>query len=308
MPVYKMRLELSRSGAEHPIYVVEETADRDREAEPEGEENLGIELAAEFQKAMRFYEHFAAIPNVDCDLVEPRSRRIDFSQWWDVRNTESLWLEISNTLKEVRFLLGQARSYKTLEPSKDQPGRRAEQLKYYAHFSKMHHFNLAVFGIVKIQDLVVRLLFENFGGDLIDVDQTDDEWERGLTLSKVRIGLKEHLSRGELSVEEYEEITAALEWPSKSQHQDVVVSYRNRLVHRIRPSVDYPELFTELEDRVGKPILDGSGKEKGRKFAIRGRPSDEPDFLFVDLYSTLLDYLKHVIEMLVRLKRVPRLT
>jgi len=50
----------------------------------------------------------------------------------------------------------------------------SKQLRYYAHFSKIYHLNLTVLEIVKIQDLVVRLLFENFGvPNLIMVDQTD---------------------------------------------------------------------------------------------------------------------------------------
>jgi hypothetical protein len=33
----------------------------------------------------------------------------------------------------------------------------------------------------------------------------------------------------------------------------------------------------------------------------------KPEYYFADLYSALLDYLKHVIEMLTLLKAIPRL-
>src|SRR5437763_755081 len=118
MPEYKMRLELSRTDKDQPIQVVEETVSTVNEPEPAGEENLGVELAAEFRKAIRYYEHFSTIPNLAVSLTDSASRTVDMSQWWDIRNTENLWLEISNTLADVRFLLAQAKAYKELEPSK----------------------------------------------------------------------------------------------------------------------------------------------------------------------------------------------
>jgi hypothetical protein len=110
-----------------------------------------------------------------------------------------------------------------------------------------------------------------------------------------------------LQQSEYDSIVSALDVPSKSKHQGKVIEYRNGIVHRIRPSVDYPELFTEMEDRIGEPIYDDTGNEKARRFSIRAKPSPTPQFYFTDLHAALLDYMKHVIEMLTQLKRVPRL-
>jgi hypothetical protein len=132
MPEYKMRLELSRIGGDQPINIIEETVSRTSEATPQGQEALGVELAAEFRKAIRFHEHLAEIPNVQIDLIDSPSHTIDFSQWWDVRNTENLWLEISNTLIDVRFLLAQAKEYKALEPSEEEvkQERRFQALQF----------------------------------------------------------------------------------------------------------------------------------------------------------------------------------
>jgi hypothetical protein len=302
----KYRLELVRLTTGEPRTIAEQTIEVTGDRSPEGEENLGIELMAEFKKALEYSTFLDEVPDLGSDLVPTASRKIDFSQWWDVRNTENLWLEISNTLADVRFLLAQARSYKALEPPRGQSSDRgSEQLKYYAHFAKMYHLNLSIFGLVKIQDLVVRLLFENFGGALIAVDQSDEDWERKLTLKDAKKGLTKKVESGELSAVEHKAILDALDEPSRSHHQETVVAYRNRLVHRVRPSVDHGELFTELEDRVGTPILDSDGNVKGRRFSIKARPS-RAEFEFDDLYMALLDYLRHVIEMLSKLKAIPR--
>lgn len=239
-----MRLEISRTDSDQPIKATEETVLSDREPTPEGERNLGIELAAEFRKAIHYHEHFVEIPNSTVELVDSRPRTFDFtkktSEWWDLLNTQSLWLEISNTLAEVRFLLAQARAYKSLEPADDKMDDDSKQLRYYAHFSKMYHLNLAVFGLVKIQDLVVRLLFENLGGPkLIGVDQTDADWEKKLTLAAAKSGLKNQLDSGSLRVQDYDEFLTALDRPSLSKHQATLVAYRNGVIHRLRPSVDY---------------------------------------------------------------------
>ena len=83
-----MRLELSRTGSDQPIRTVEKLVSSDREATPEGENNLGIELAAEFRKAIHFHEYFAEIPDATVDLFDSRPRKFDFtkatSEWWDV--------------------------------------------------------------------------------------------------------------------------------------------------------------------------------------------------------------------------------
>jgi hypothetical protein len=44
-----------------------------------------------------------------------------------------------------------------------------DRLVQYCHWRKMDALNLAVFFLVKIQDLVVRLLFESIGEAIIKV-------------------------------------------------------------------------------------------------------------------------------------------
>src|SRR5947209_4510709 len=108
MPKYK--LQLSRLKGSDWRSISEEIIDVDHEPSTDGEDNLGIGLTAEFRKAVR--RGSESIPDLVDDLVQSPKRTIEFQQFWDVRNTESMWLEIANTVAEVRFLLCQAQGYK----------------------------------------------------------------------------------------------------------------------------------------------------------------------------------------------------
>ncbi len=69
---------------------------------------------------------------------------------------------------------------------------------YYIHDRKLGLLDQAVYGLIKVQDLVNRLLHESLGGDLVSATQTD--WERTqLTRKNVEKGLKEKLAAGRLS-------------------------------------------------------------------------------------------------------------
>jgi|GEM_PF-2648244 len=309
MPEYKVRLELSRSG--HPAEVREAQITSDFEPKSGSLDPLAIELTAEFQKAIRFHEYLREVPDSEIPFVDARPITFDMtdriSKWHDASNTQSLWLEIHNHFADIRVQLAQARAYKSLEPKEDRSNPDSEETRYYCHFAKMRHLNLAVFGLLKIQDLVVRLLFENFGATLIRVDQTDEDWERELTFKKAKKGLLVEVDSGKLVRSDYDQIVTALNLiETKSPERDKVIAYRNRLVHRLRPSVDYAQLFTPVEDRLGEKVVDANGNETGRRYGM-GKMPTQPEYDFSDLYSALLDYLKHVIEMLTRLKNIPRL-
>jgi hypothetical protein len=309
MPEYKVRLEVSRSG--HPAEVREAQITSDFVPKSGSLDPLAIELAAEFQKAIRFHEYLREVPDSDIPFVDARPITFDMtegiSKWHDASNTQSLWLEIHNNFGDIRLQLAQARAYKSLEPKEDRSNSESEEKRYYCHFAKMRHLNLAVFGLLKIQDLVVRLLFENYSATLIPVDQADEDWERELTFKKAKKGLLAEVNAGMLATADYDQIVAALNLIEiKSPERDKVIAYRNRLVHRLRPSVDYPQLFTPVEDRLGEIVKDANSNETGRSYGL-GKLPTRPEYEFADLYSALLHYLKHVIDMLTRLKKIPRL-
>jgi hypothetical protein len=82
-----------------------------------------------------------------------------------------------------------------------------------------------VFQLVKIQDLVVRLLHENFEGKLVAVNYDADGWERDLSMEEAKNGLKALFDNLALSEADYRSILTALAEPAKSQHRKVVIDY-----------------------------------------------------------------------------------
>lgn len=279
----------------------------DRDASDEGRENLAREMFAELRRSVSFMDHWRELPDVG-DLLNsssPNYVRTDPLAFMDIFNVPALWLEISNTFRDLRYALAQAKAYKDLEPPTTTPV--TDSLCAHLHFEKMYKLNLAVFQLVKIQDLVARLFHEAFSGKLIPVDYEDKNWERDLTLEDAKEGLRTLRKNGEVKDEEYQAIMTALAHPSKSAHRDTVLNYRNRLTHRLRPSVDYRDLYTYVQDRAGKAIRDATGAETGRAYGI-GTGGTVPEFTFDDLYVALADYMSHVAEMLKALNRIPRLS
>lgn len=302
----KMQLEFETAG---DVRSFTESVTDERESTDEHKQNLARELFAELRKAVSFQDLKSPLPDLGDSLLEsPPTAPFTLAgpmAFIDLLNRPAIWLEISNTFVDLRFLLPQAKAYKDLEPKDSTP--LSDPLCAYLHYQQMYMLNLAVFQLLKIQDLVVRLLQESFSGELISVDYSDDEWERRLTLKEAKKGLNALFQNSKLTTQEHQLIMEALHLPSKSAYQDTVIRYRHHLTHRIRASVDYPELFTEVEDRAGQPIVDPkTGKEKGKVYPIRGGKS-KPEFLFADLYAALSDYMGYVADMLKALKTIPRL-
>lgn len=299
----KIRLEFQSEAGQSRSF--SDSLSHERDASDEGKENLAREIFAELRKAIVLAEHANKLPDVDDLLEQSGYVRNDPMGFVDIFNVPGMWLEISNTYTDLRYVLAQAKAYKDLEPLNTTP--LSDALCAFLHFEKMYKLNLAVFQLVKIQDLVVRLLHECFSGSLIPVDCDDEDWEQKLTLRDAKKGLKALSDKGELAHQEYKAIVEALEYPSKSSHRTTVLEYRNRLTHRIRPSVDYPELYTDLQDRAGKVIRDASGRERARTYSIGGGRAT-PEFLFSDLYTAISDYMGHIAGMLKTLKHIPRLS
>ena len=72
--------------------------------------------------------------------------------------------------------------------------------------------NEAVRSLVRVQDLVNRLLHESVGGNLVDA--TKPNWERSqLTRENVEKRLKAKRASGDISQADYDAITEALQFP-----------------------------------------------------------------------------------------------
>jgi hypothetical protein len=74
-------------------------------------------------------------------------------------------------------------------------------------------------------------------------------------------------------------------------------SYRNRLTHHVRPSVDYPMFYSALESREGKVV--------GRRHMILARSPVQ--YTFDQLISAYAEYLDAIVAMLEGLSQVEML-
>lgn len=129
---------------------------------------------------------------------------------------------------------------------------------YYIHDKKMALLNQAVYALIKVQDLVDRLLHESLGGDVVDTSNPD--WEED-NLKRVTVlkGLDRKRTMGELSSADFMAISNAFQAAKNTQKRDLTKSYRNRLMHHVRPSVDYAMFYAYVNSRLGTEIRDQQG-------------------------------------------------
>jgi hypothetical protein len=165
----------------------------------------------------------------------------------------------------------------------------------------MDLLNQSVYALIKVQDLVYRLLHESLGGDLVDTSTPD--WENTqLRREIVEKGLEAKRSSGLLSQANCGAITRALAIPAKAPNAQTSRAYRNRMTHHIRPSVDYPMFFSSMESRKAQEFRNAQGKIIRRVFSLSARPP--VDYRFGDLYTAFSDYLDAVVAMLQTLSQI----
>jgi hypothetical protein len=230
-------------------------------------------------------------------------RSVGMHRLFDVQNSQALWLELSNLVMGAEADLALAQAFKHLEPAQEPSSDDEAALNdlYYIHDRKVNLLNQAVQALVKAQELVNRLLHEATGGDLVDT--TKQEWERTQLIRRnVEKGLAAKLAAGQISQTDYDAIKAALEIPQKHPKADIAVRYRNRLMHHVRPSVDYAMFFSVLQSRLGEEIRDAQGKVIGRRHSLFARVPAE--FSFSDLHAAFSEYLDAVAAMLQKLSEI----
>jgi hypothetical protein len=221
-------------------------------------------------------------------------------QYFDVRNSQAVWIELANLVMGLEANLILARAYKALEPAQEPSIDDANALSdlFYIHDRKLSLLDQAVHALIKVQDIVNRLLHESLGGVLVDT--SDPEWEGyELRRKNVERGLEAKRAAGALSQSDYDAIIDALKIPKNTPKGEIARTYRNRLAHHIRPSVDYSMFFAALESRVGEEIKDAQGNVIGRRFPLLSRPPAE--YQFKDLDEAFSEYLDAVVAMLEKL-------
>lgn len=237
------------------------------------------------------------------EWVKFPNRPSGIEQFLDIRNSQALWFELTNLILAAEGDLALSQMYKGLEPATEPPfgDDRAINDLHYLHERKMTLLNEAVRALIKVQDLVNRLLHESLGGDLVDT--TKANWEKSqLTRDEVQKQLNTRLASGHISQPDYDAITTALAIPTGAQQNEIVQNYRNKLMHHIRPSVDYSMFFSTLESRVGEEIKDAEGKVKGRRLLLLAKPPVQ--YRFGELHAAYIDYLDKIVAMLERLRRI----
>ena len=230
-------------------------------------------------------------------------RAVRFSRLFDVQNSQALWFELSNLVMGVEGDLALAQAFKALEPAEEPSFDDDAALDnlYYLHDRKMTLLNQSVNALIKVQDLVNRLLHESLGGDLVDTSKP--VWEKTqLTRSNVKKGLEAKRAAGSISQTEFDAITEALKIPDHTPKGDIAKTYRNRLTHHVRPSVDYSMFFSGLQSRLGEEIKDAQGKVVGRRHTLYSKAP--VDFLFRDLHAAFSEYLDAVVAMLQKLSEI----
>ena len=224
-------------------------------------------------------------------------------KYFDIQNSQALWLELANLIMGAEGDLILAAAFKALEPAQEPSFDDDAAISdlYYVHDRKMTLLDQSVHGLIKVQDLVNRLLHESLGGDLVDTSRTD--WERTeLTREKVEKGLAAKRAGGALSQSEFDAISQALGIPGNTSKGEIAKTYRNRLMHHVRPSVDYSMFFSALESRAGEEVKDAQGNVIGRRPIVRARPPVQ--YRFQDLHTAFCEYLDAGEAMLEKLSQL----
>jgi hypothetical protein len=227
----------------------------------------------------------------------------NITEYFDVENAQAVWRELANLIMGAENDLILSQAFKALEPSQEPPFEDDTAINdlYYLHDRKITLLNQTVHQLVKVQDIVNRLLHESLGGDLVDAGKPD--WERTqLTRRNVSNGLEAKRAAGWISQADFDAITQALTVPDNTPHAATSVSYRNRLMHHVRPSVDYSIFYPALQSRMGEEIKDAQGNVIGIRRAILAR---EPvQYAYRDLHASVSEYLDAIVAMLQGLSRV----
>jgi hypothetical protein len=308
--MFEASIRLRFTGGNEPEQTFEAKKELPEPRDNEGEKRLSQCFFHELEKQSVLRKYYEALPDIE-DFFEFAGQAHGLEEfcpptYFNRRNTQWTWREISNAVTFAKFKLAESRSYKDIEQTgafADRPDLR------YVHILKMDCFHLAMLQLTRIQDLVLRLIFENLGASVIQVDLRRPNWERSIIWDKMMDGLKkgrvtnpvvEGLSDGE-----YTGLLEVLRDFRNPRFVAEFISYRDRTTHGFLPSVDYPDLYFATEDRLGNDIRDSGGKLVGTTWAIKLTP-ERSEVQFLELYKSATDTLAHWLGLLRKLRLIPR--
>jgi hypothetical protein len=261
---------------------------------------LDVEARAE----LLFAEYRKDLP--DLSEIEMRTIKLSFpvdkglAPYFDSKNSAMAWIEIYNLFLSSRDHLAYARAYKAAEPSHSGKAGPENEAVYKVHIRKMDEFHNAVRDIKKIEDMILRLVFEALGASLNGIDVSKPKWEESLTRTKVAEAIKQrnyNEKLREMPDAEYHELCSIV---SGMEHKSTLEmeafwQYRTYLEHRVPESVDYAEQFPPFEIR---PM-------PGQRSGFLGGMPSSPIWAFDDLYKVTVGVYRHYLDLLIRLDQLP---
>lgn len=256
-----------------------------------------IRSAAERDKYLSDFDNVPAFSKDTVSFALSDPRRL-----LRLNNVNELWLEIQNLMLGARLNFATARMLKELEDHHSGQSSAEVNARFDLHMEKMERFHLAVFEMARIEDLIVRTVYEYFGEPFIEVDTSKPGWEKMLTWDRMKDSLNKrgkpdkgpHPALESMSDHDYEKLMSTIR-SYRSADVVALTGYRDIRTHRVAPSVDHPELAVDVS-----PVTYG---RPGQAIPLFGRRI-APEYQFLDLYAQAKRAYSQLIALLGRLNEV----
>lgn len=219
-----------------------------------------------------------------------------------LNNVNELWDEIYSLLLGARLNFATARMLKRLEEEHSRTTNEDINARFELHLDKMERFHLAVFEIARIEDLIVRIVYEFFGNGFIDADEAKDGWEKKLTWDRMKEELNKrddplknpHPSLVAMAESEYQKLMSLIRRYRTPEVLELI-RYRDIKTHRVTPSVDHPELAVEVSSlgalAAGSPLPFVAARATA-------------DYQFMELYVTAREVYSQLLRLLLELNEI----
>jgi len=305
--VAKVRINIEFEDDDNRVQSYEKTITAPARSSKKATDLHALQTFADLEKDLIFGTFFDTLSDPH-GLFESGTQRFNSEElfqesYFNQVNVQTLWLEIQSALINIRFLLAAARGYKAVEPPHDDDLSK-NSLLYNIHFCKMEQFNLATYNLAKVEDLVCRLIFEATGANFVDTSAPD--WERKLTWDRVKDALKNRKDNAQLASmhdSDHDSLMRLFHAFRNPNFVKTFINYRDRIAHRISPSVDFPELYSEVEDRMWKEVRNPAGDVIRRTKGF-GTKRSKAEFEFLELYEVTGKTLEHYLKILKELKTI----
>jgi hypothetical protein len=226
----------------------------------------------------------------------------DFKRAVRLKNVNELWQEIHTLLLGARLNFATSRVLKCLEDEHSEATDEDLNARFELHLDKMERFHLAIFEMTRIEDLIVRIVYEFFGDQFIDVDETKNGWEKKLTWNRMKEALNKkgmpeknpHHALEAMGDREYQELMSVVRRYRTPEVLELI-QYRDIKTHRVTPSVDHPQLAVEVSSlgasAAGSPAT---------LFASR----TNAEYQFLELYRLAKKVYAHLLRMVLELNEI----